>query len=158
LNEFRSCQPGGVAEKLIRVQDRIPQVVRDVACPSGDSQFSRAITMHDVETLPQLERYPITLALFQPGVQVAGGNVVNSRLNGARGGSNVTTVDGIDATDPWGPALLWSVFSTTDSTQEFRMIRHGAKAQYGRNAGAQIEMVTRSGTNRREFRYSWLVR
>ena len=28
------------------------------------------------------------------------------------------------------------------------MIRHGAKAQYGRNAGAQIEMVTRSGTNR----------
>jgi hypothetical protein len=31
--------------------------------------------------------------------------------------------------------------------REFRVVTHGGKAEYGRFAGAQIEMITRSGTN-----------
>ena len=121
---------------------------KDTAIRIADSQGSHEAAIRDVEVLPQLERYPITLALFQPGIQIAGGNLVFSRVNGMRAGSNVSKLDGIDANDPWAPALLWSLFSTTDSTQEFRIITYGAKAEYGRNAGAQIEMITRSGTNR----------
>jgi hypothetical protein len=38
---------------------------------AGDSQLSRAITMHDVEMLPQLERYPITLShCFSPAFRL----------------------------------------------------------------------------------------
>ena len=37
--------------------------------------------------------------------------------------------------------------NNTDSVEEFRVITEGGKAEYGRNAGGQIELITRSGTN-----------
>src|SRR5205814_76803 len=37
--------------------------------------------------------------------------------------------------------------TTTDSIGEFRMVTQGGAAEYGSHAGAQVEMITRSGTN-----------
>jgi hypothetical protein len=128
--------------------DTITVQFSQTAVETSEAQGGHSVSFREIEVLPQLERYPITLALFQPGVQVVGGNVMSSRVNGTRRGSNAIKLDGVDATDPWAPNLLWSLFATTDSTQEFRIITYGAKAEYGRTAGAQIEMITRAGTNR----------
>ena len=48
-----------------------------------DSQVANSVTIKDIETLPQLARTPITLAIFQPGVQVnpqANGYIERRRL------------------------------------------------------------------------------
>ena len=37
--------------------------------------------------------------------------------------------------------------NNTDSVGEVHIVTSGAKAEYGRNAGGQVELITRSGTN-----------
>lgn len=113
------------------------------------SQISRTFSLGDIEILPQLTRLPITLGVFQPGVQVEGGNEGTSRINGTRQGSNNLTLDSTDVSDPVAPSLGLSLAAiNTDSIAQVRVITAGAKAEYGRNAGAQVLLVTRSGGNR----------
>lgn len=114
----------------------------------SDAQIGRNITMKDIDTLPQLARNPMVLAVFQPGVAINAGDNSFSRINGARQGSNNAKLDGIDVNDAVVPRLGLSLTAVnTDSVEEFRMITNGGKAEYGRNAGGQVEMITRSGTN-----------
>jgi Carboxypeptidase regulatory-like domain len=125
-----------------------------VTVATTDAQVSAAVTMRDIDTLPQLARTPITLAIFQPGVQISqngsntGTDTSYSRVNGMRQGSNNSTLDGIDVNDAVAPRLGLSLTANnTDSVEEFRVVTEGGKAEYGRNAGGQVELVTRSGTN-----------
>ena len=60
-----------------------------------------------------------------------------------------STLDGIDVNDAVVPRLgLSMTANNTDSVGEVHIVTSGAKAEYGRNAGGQIELITRSGTNR----------
>ena len=116
----------------------------------GEATIQRAITLRDIDTLPQLGRNPISLATFQPGVVL--GTSPNdpsfARINGMRQGSNNNTLDGIDVNDAVVPRLgLTENATNTDSVEEFRIITNGAKAEYGRNAGGTVELITRSGTS-----------
>lgn len=113
-----------------------------------DAQIGRSVTMRDIDTLPQLGRSPIILAVFQPGVQINPGDTTSSTVNGMRQGANNSSLDGIDVNDAVAPRLGLAMTATnTDSIGEFRIITNGAKAEYGRNAGGQVELITRSGTN-----------
>jgi len=115
---------------------------------TSESHHGRVITMRDIDVLPQLGRTPIILAVFQPGVQINPGDVTFSRVNGLRQGSNNAKLDGIDVNDAVVPRLGLSLTANnTDSVGEFRIITEGGKAEYGRSAGAQVELITRSGTN-----------
>ena len=71
-------------------------------------------------------------------------------MNGARYGSNNVRLDGMSSNEPGRPALAFSpvLFSNADGVQEFRVISNGAKAEYGRSAGGQIDIVSRGGSNR----------
>ena len=121
-----------------------------------DAQVSQSVTLSDIATLPQLSRTPITLAIFQPGVQInpqangssSGADYSFAHVNGLRQGSNNNTLDGIDVNDSVTPRIGLSLTANnTDSVEEARIITDGGKAEYGRSAGAQIQLVTRSGTN-----------
>src|SRR5580692_4956988 len=112
--------------------------------------------MSDIATLPQLSRTPITLAVFQPGVQVnpqangsaSGADYSFAHVNGLRQGSNNNTLDGIDVNDSVAPRIGLSLTANnTDSVEEARIVTASGKAEYGRSAGAQVQLVTRSGTN-----------
>ena len=125
-----------------------------VTVATTDAQVSSAVTMRDIDTLPQLARTPLTLAIFQPGVQISqngsntGTDTSFSHVNGLRQGSNNSTLDGIDVNDAVAPRLgLSMTANNTDSVEEFRVVTASGKAEYGRNAGGQVELVTRSGTN-----------
>ena len=121
-----------------------------------DSQVANSVTIKDIETLPQLARTPITLAIFQPGVQVnpqangssSGADYSFAHVNGLRQGSNNNSLDGIDVNDSVAPRIGLSLTANnTDSVEEARVITDGGKAEYGRSAGAQVQLVTRGGTN-----------
>src|SRR2546428_231054 len=69
-------------------------------------------------------------------------------VTGDRGRGVYTTLDGVDVTDPVIPrGELSQVGMNPDALSEYRVITSVAKAEYGRNAGAQVQVVTRSGTN-----------
>jgi hypothetical protein len=120
-----------------------------VRVQTSEAQIGRNVTMRDIDTLPQLTRNPLVLAAFQPGVQIANpGDPTFSIVNGLRQGSNNARLDGIDVNDAVAPRMgLSMTANNTDSIGEFRMVTSGGKAEYGRSAGGQVELITRSGTN-----------
>ncbi|MBI5283105.1 MAG: TonB-dependent receptor [Candidatus Solibacter usitatus] len=119
-----------------------------VRVQTSDAQLGRSVTIRDIDTLPQLGRSPIILAVFQPGVAINPSDTTFAYVNGMRQGSNNATLDGIDVNDAVVPRLGLSLTANnTDSVGEFRMVTNGAKAEYGRNAGGQVELITRSGSN-----------
>ena len=78
-----------------------------VSVQTADAQINQSITLSDIATLPQLGRTPITLSIFQPGVQInpqadgssSGADYSFAHVNGLRQGSNNNTLDGIDVND-----------------------------------------------------------
>lgn len=146
----------GTVSQIVKLE--VGQTTESVAVEASaltvqttESQVSSAVMMRDIDTLPQLNRSPLTLAIFQPGVQIdirAGQDASFSHVNGLRQGSNNSTLDGIDVNDSVVPRLGLSLTqNNSDSVAEFRVVTAAGKAEYGRSAGAQVELVTRSGTN-----------
>jgi hypothetical protein len=67
---------------------------------------------------------------------------------GARSDQNNSTLDGVDNNDQVrGYAFTGVLRSTLDSVQEFRVTTAGLNAETGRSSGAQINILTKSGTN-----------
>src|SRR5260370_40892055 len=82
--------------------------------------------------------------LVNQGIDSRGGSV-----NGARSDQTNITLDGVDNNDQLlGLAFQGAVRSTLDSLQEFRVTTSNSNADSGRSSGAQVSLVTKSGTNR----------
>ena len=117
------------------------------------SQISTTIDSRRVQDLPSngAGNGLDTLALLAPGVIAnrAGGTNTNGAglsVNGNRGRSNNFQIDGADNNDlsVGGPALF---VDFQDSVQEYQIITNNFSAEYGRNQGAVINIVGKSGTN-----------
>src|ERR1700756_3073164 len=67
-------------------------------------------------------------------------------VNGGRGRSNNFSVNGGDANDLF--VNLPTVQPTPDSVEEFRILTNTFDAEYGRNSGSVVNLITKSGTNR----------
>jgi hypothetical protein len=158
VNDIELVVSANVAQDVTLEIGRVSEVVEvkanAVTVSTTDAQVAAAVTMRDIDVLPQLARTPITLAIFQPGVQISqngsntGTDTSFSHVNGLRQGSNNSTLDGIDINDATVPRLGLSLTANnTDSVEEFRVVTAAGKAEYGRNAGGQVELITRSGTN-----------
>jgi len=111
------------------------------------SQVSNLVDQQQMKDLPLITRDPYSLVLLSPGTSqtnAMGGFTVN----GARERNNNFLLDGVDNNDTSVPGIPDGVLSANpDSTQEFRVITNNFNAEYGRNTGAIIDVVTKSGTN-----------
>jgi len=69
-------------------------------------------------------------------------------VNGTNERNNNFLLDGVDNNDTYVPGIPGGIVSINpDSTQEFRVITNNFAPEYGRNNGAVIQLITRSGTN-----------
>jgi hypothetical protein len=69
-------------------------------------------------------------------------------VNGARSDQSNITLDGVDVNDQSNGYAFTSVLPTTqDSIQEFRVTTTNYDAEQGVGSGAQVSVVTKSGTN-----------
>jgi hypothetical protein len=109
-----------------------------------------------VQGLPLNGRNILDLALGQPGVSAvslltpgganAFGTGLGIRVNGQRGSENNITLDGANNNET-------AVGGSTgfqprpDSVQEFRLLTSNYEAEFGRNTGSVITVVTRGGAN-----------
>jgi outer membrane receptor protein involved in Fe transport len=106
-----------------------------------------------VRELPLNSRNTYQLLQLQPGVQSQLGadlfygssNPGVVSVNGGRGRSNNYMVNGGDGNDIFvnGPAIQPS----PDAIEEFRVLTNTFDAEYGRNSGSVVNVVTKSGTN-----------
>ena len=104
--------------------------------------------------LPSEGRDPVAILSLQPGVYYVGQNVdetADSRggsVAGARSDQTNVTLDGLDNNDQLqGNAFQGALRAPLDSIQEFRVTTSNSNADAGRSSGAQVSMVTKSGTN-----------
>lgn len=119
---------------------------------STSGNFGNILSQHTIEELPIVQtrgRNPLTFIDFQPGV-VAGqcntGGCVN--VNGTRDRAQNFTLDGIDINETSAGGSDFSPLRTNpDTLAEFRVLTNNFTAEYGRNSGAEVTMVSRSGSN-----------
>ncbi len=110
-----------------------------------------------IQALPSDERNVADLLSLQPGVfflpvKTQDASMQDSRsgaVNGGRSDQGNVTVDGVDDNDQVnGYAFFGVLRETQDSTEEFRVTTGDANSDSGRSSGAQISLVTKSGTNK----------
>ena len=119
-----------------------------------DATLGIAFGENQVKELPLEGRNVPDLLTLQPGVAYTGNradtNANDTRsgaVNGARSDQGNVSVDGIRSNDEGGHAFSSVLPVTLDSVQEFRVTTSNANADEGGTSGAQIALVTKSGTN-----------
>jgi hypothetical protein len=104
-----------------------------------------------IQALPSETRNVPDLLSLQPGVLYLP-NASDSRsgtVNGVRSDQGNITLDGVDDNDQVnGYAFTGVLRETQDSVEEFRVTTGNAGAEAGRSSGAQVSLLTKSGTNK----------
>jgi hypothetical protein len=123
-----------------------------------DATIGHAFNTQQIMNLPFEGRNAVEILSLQPGVVFTNptegtrvDNTFDSRngsVNGGRSDQTNITIDGLDNNDPNnGNAFQGALRTTLDSIQEFRVTTTNANAEVGRSSGAQVVLVTKSGTN-----------
>jgi Carboxypeptidase regulatory-like domain/TonB-dependent Receptor Plug Domain len=140
-----ALETGGVSES-VTVSSSAEQVQT-----STSGNIGSTVEQKTLEALPIVGtrgRNPLDLLNFQPGVVIGGntGGAVN--VNGSRDRAFNFTLDGIDINESTsGGSNFTPLRPNPDSVQEFQIVTSNFTAELGRSSGAQVTLVTRSGTN-----------
>jgi hypothetical protein len=143
-----TMQLGG-AKEVVEVTSEAPLV------DTTSTQLGAVVNDRSVSQLPLNARDTYQFLQLQPGVMSTVGSsnsiVYGSdkagavSVNGGRGRSNNFSVNGGDANDQF--VNLPTVQPSPDSIEEFRVLTNTFDAEYGRNSGSVVNVVTKSGTN-----------
>ena len=146
---FNSTMQIGETKEVVEVTSEAPLV------DTTSTQLGAVVNDRAVSQLPLNARDTYQFLQLQPGVMstVGSSNTViygsdkagAVSVNGGRGRSNNFSVNGGDANDLF--VNLPTVQPTPDSIQEFRVLTNSFDAEYGRNSGSVVNVVTKSGTN-----------
>jgi hypothetical protein len=121
-----------------------------------DASLGNTFNARQLTDLPSEGRDPVTILSLQPGVTYIGSTTNDQQMsdsrggavNGARSDQTNITLDGLDDNDQLeGFAFEGAMRTTLDSLQEFRVTTGNYDAGSGRSSGAQVNLVTKSGTN-----------
>ncbi len=120
-----------------------------------DASIGNSFNETQVREIPLEGRNVPDLLSLQAGVAYTGNRVAdkdqdtrNGSVNGARSDQSNVTLDGVDVNDQSNGYAFTSVLPVTqDSVQEFRVTTTNYGADQGQGSGAQVALVTKSGTN-----------
>jgi hypothetical protein len=118
---------------------------------TSDASLGNAVGNELIQALPSETRNVPDLLSLQPGVLYlpTTSDSRSGAVNGVRSDQGNVTIDGVDDNDQVGGYAFTGVLrETQDSVEEFRVTTANANADEGRSAGAQVSLVTKSGTNK----------
>ena len=145
-----TLEVGAVTEQV-----SVTSRVTELQSTSGERAFT--LESEALKNLGNNGRMLFGMATLAPGVlsQNTGGTEIGSvsgfTVNGQRPNSNNITIDGvsnIDTGDNGGNMATTNI----DAVAEFKILTNAYQAEYGRAAGGQMQVVTKSGTQ--QFRGS----
>jgi hypothetical protein len=137
-------KPGAYTEQVVVQADATTLKI-------GNSAVGAVFDSNTLLTIPVPEREPLEFATQSAGVAPAapgsrlstqGNTGVNSA--GAREAANNYLLDGVDNNDQFLNRLV--INPSIDAIQEFSLQQNTYDAEYGRSAGAQLNMVVKSGS------------
>jgi hypothetical protein len=175
-NGFQTAEKTGIdllvsQPATVNVALAVANVTEQVAVTSDvepvlnttDATMGNAFDTKQVSSLPIEGRNVPDLLSLQPGVtylgrtddnngtNAVGNNSSDSRsgaVNGGRSDQSNITLDGVDVNDINNGYAFTSVLRVTqDSVAEFRVTTSNPNADEGRSSGAQVALVTKSGSN-----------
>ncbi|MGH9666751.1 MAG: carboxypeptidase regulatory-like domain-containing protein, partial [Bryobacteraceae bacterium] len=123
------------------------------ALQTESASVQKLITRQQIDALELNGRNPVGLASLIPGAH--GGNLAGnsfnfsqgpSSFNGSRNPENLITYDGAPATRTRSNGTSLGS-ADVDSTQEVQILTAAYAAEYGRTSGAQIRILTKSGSS-----------
>ena len=158
----------GQTTDTVTVSDATPAIDTETANLSG------TVSAQEFQKLPSIGRDPFQLLQLAPGAfgdasQSAGGgsnNLPSTTIGGtggsdgvfkienggqvtaggARTGDNNYTIDGVGTTSvTWGGTSV--ITPNEDSIKEVKVVTDNYDAEYGRYRGAQVEIISKNGTN-----------
>ena len=151
-----SLKTGQVSQQVEVSGEELPQV------DTTSAELGGTLTSQTIENLPVNGRDYTKLIYLNPGVAGSPDQISDSpgsygefSMNGSRGRSNNYLLDGTDMNDGYrnDPAINEAgVFGDPatilpiDAVAELRVLSN-YEAEYGRNSGAVVNIVTKSGTN-----------
>jgi len=151
-----ALKTGEVSTRVEVSADQLPIV------ETTTNDLGGVLTSENVENLPVNGRDYTKLIFLNPGVAGSPDQITDSpgsfgefSMNGARGRSNNYLLDGTDMNDGYrnDPAInqggvfaVPSAILPIDSIAEMHVLSN-FEAEYGRNAGAVVNIVTKSGSN-----------
>jgi len=112
-----------------------------VELQTTDATVGNVLPASEMQSFPALTRQVNELLTLQPGATPTG------EITGARSDQSSFTLDGIDVTNNSVGGLGTFAFLPIDSVDEFRVSVANPNAEYGRGAGGQVSLVSRSGTD-----------
>jgi hypothetical protein len=137
----------GVSETI-----QVRGVSPDIQTEKAD--LSSVVERQRIVDLPIAGRNPLTLATLQAGVLGLPGGTdflaqeqgMGFNASGQRSGANNAMVDGLSINGgPWSGTVL--IVPNTEAVQEFQIVANNPSAEFGRNSGAAVSLVTRGGSN-----------
>lgn len=160
-------QPGAVSTTVTVSAETAPVLQTE------NAQIGREITTREVDTLPQFNRDPYELVRIAPNVtadmarsgsgqsvglpNTTGPGGSNSSIfqtenqlpvsaNGQRLSDNDYTIDGVSVNSlDWGGAAV--VTPNQESVKQILVLTDAYSAEWGRNSGAQIAVISKNGTD-----------
>ncbi|HEX6716939.1 MAG TPA: carboxypeptidase-like regulatory domain-containing protein [Pyrinomonadaceae bacterium] len=120
----------------------------EAAINTSDASLGNSFERKRITELPLNANNVVGLLSLQPGVSRSG------YVNGGRADQSNITLDGVDVNEQQDgldvitdEAFASVLRVTRDSLQEFRVTTTNPNAEQGRSSGAQVSLVTRSGSN-----------
>jgi hypothetical protein len=107
-----------------------------------DATLGNTIVAEQITQLPMEARNVLSLLTLQPGVTPDGS------VAGARSDQSNITLDGVDINDAQDNSIAGPVLRlNAEAIEEFRVTTVNSNADEGRSSAAQINLVTKSGSN-----------
>lgn len=139
----------GATNEVVEVTSEAP------ALNLVDASLGNSFDETRVQDIPLEGRNVPDLLSLQAGVAYTGNRIGdqdqdtrNGAVNGARSDQSNITLDGVDVNDQSNGYAFTSVLTVTqDAVQEFRVTTTNYGADQGQGSGAQVSLVTKSGTN-----------
>jgi hypothetical protein len=136
------------------LQEAVTVTSESPVIQTQSSDSSTLINSTQIEHMPLNGRNIIQLVAMQPGVasnlpSTLGVGLQSLQLvyvNGMRASQNNWMVDGADNNDAGSNTGLIN-YVNVDAVSEVKILRANFNAEFGRNAGGQVSVVTKSGTN-----------
>jgi hypothetical protein len=109
--------------------------------------IGKLIEEKQITALPLIDRNFASLGLLTPGVTTRGQSTIDAAyvVHGQRQDANNFQLDGVANVTLGGNTV--QAKPNVDAVQEFKIQTSNFSAEFGRNAGSVVQVVTKSGTN-----------
>ena len=137
------------------ISEEITAVADAGVAQRSNGELASLVTGNEIRDLPLNGRNFTQLTQLMPGVSSLDYNSFTNKgllastaisISGGAITGNLWTVDGVNNNDPGTNAAIL-VYPSVDAIEEFKVHRNSYSAEFGGASAAQINLITRSGTN-----------